>query len=191
MLKKIERLRWVEKTFGADFVLPYFYCTNWSEIENAIKWFEDRKMGWGMRTDTRDGISQGYGCPFLFKGNLKEAHDIWQNNDKSLYYIVSENILEYFCNGVAILLDDEHIFVEFNAEEHDIPQRRMYDNPQNLRRIGVGPASYVMYNENIVRSFNPEEVTYYCFDRIYFPMIWYKIGEVTFSVRPNKQVIVW
>lgn len=68
-MKKIDRLRYIEKNFGLEFVLRYFLCKTWGEIEKAIHYFENKGLGWGMRTDTFSGNSQKFMCPFLFKGN--------------------------------------------------------------------------------------------------------------------------
>jgi hypothetical protein len=190
-MKKIERLRWIQSIFGPEFVLKYFFCKNWEEISQAIDYFENRGQTWGMRTDTNHGTTQGNLCPFLFKGSRQEAEKIWRENREQLYYLVSENLPRVFCHGVAELIDEEHIFIEFNDKEKNISQRDMYKHPENLRRIAVGPASYVFYKSLLIRSFHPEEVIDYAFDKIYFPMVQWKIKEITFSIKPNKQVIIW
>lgn len=190
-MKKIDRLRYIEKNFGLEFVLRYFLCKTWGEIEKAIHYFENKGLGWGMRTDTFSGNSQKFMCPFLFKGSIDDARKIWKENGRGLYYIVCENILEVLCHGVAELLDEEHIFIEFNDREPHIAQRHMYERPENLRHLAVGPNSFVFRNEVLVRSFHPEEVVVYSFDKIYYPMIANKIRETTFTVTPNGKVIVW
>ena len=191
-MKKIERLQWIEKVFGSGFAIEYIFCKNWGEIIRAIDYFEGRGKGWGLRTDTNtETIQQSYLCPFLFSGTRDAAAKIYQENQERLYYIVCENLPEVLCHGVAELVDAEHIFIEFNDKERNIAQRDMYDRPKNLRRLGVGPSSYVFHMGIWVRSFPPEETSHYGFDKIYYPMIWNRIEEITFSVKTNKQVIIW
>ncbi len=67
----------------------------------------------------------------------------------------------------------------------------MYEHPENVRYLGVGPASYVLHKNLWVRTFHPEEVIDYGFDKIYFPMVQRKIKEITFSIKLDKQVIIW
>lgn len=193
-MKKIERLKWIENNLGPEFVLKYFLCKNWEEINKAIDFFENQKNSWGMRTDMREGIIQSYLSPFLFHGNRKDAFKIWNKNREFLYYIIYENILVYLCNGVAVRVDEEHIIIEFNDKEPDSPQRDMYKHPQNLRIIGVGPLSMILHpkrHDLLVRCFNPEETMIYSFEIIYRLMIYSTVEEITFSIKPSGKIIIW
>lgn len=197
-MKKIDRLRWVEKTFGSGFVLPYFLCRNWEEILDAINAFESSGKTWGLRTDVcgdeTPGQTQGTLCPFLFRGSVDEAKKIWEENREKLYYLVCLNILKVTCHGVAELLDAEHIFIEFNDKEPFISLREMYNNPKNLRRIGVGPSNFVTRWETAVRCFHPEEVSTYRFDDLYRLMVSTELAEATveFTITDvPKRIIIW
>ena len=191
-MKKIDRLRYIEENFGPEFVLQYFFCKTWEEIEKSVCCFESKGRGWGMRTDTFSGSSQAFLCPFLFKGNINDARKIWMENNSKLYYIICENILRVLCHGVAQLIDKEHIFIEFNNKEPYIAQRKMYEYPKNLRHLAVGPSSFIFWKKIVlVRCFHPEEVSMYSFDRIYRLMTEKQVGEITFTVTPNGKVIIW
>ncbi len=193
-MKKIDRLRWVEKNFGKQFVLKYFFCRNWDEIKKAIEYFESKKQGWGMRTDTLEGYFQKDNCPFLFKGLNEDALRIWSVNKNNLYYIICENILMVLCHGVAYRIDDEHIVIEFNDKNRDISLRDMYNFPDNLRRIGIGPNRYIIFPGSfkmIIRCFHPEETMIYSFDIVYDLMISLKVKEIEFTVKTDRQIIIW
>ncbi|MFH1178447.1 MAG: hypothetical protein V1711_01850 [bacterium] len=194
-MKKIDRLRWIEETFGKEFVLPYVLCNDLQDILNAINAFEATGKTWGFRTDTREGQTQGILCPFLFKGTINGARKIWNENKKKLYYLVCENILEVRCHGVAVLLDAEHIFIEFNDKEPFISLRDMYKHPKNLRHIGIGPSSFVFVWEipTPIRCFHPEETSMYSFDRLYRLMVSIKLREIVveFTVTDKKKIIIW
>lgn len=190
-MKKINRLQEIERVFGPEFLVKYFFCKDWNEIQEAIKHFESNGEEWGMRTDFNRGLFPGMYCPFLFKGEQEKAKIIWEENKEKLYYLVSERIDTVLCQCVALLLDKEHIFIEFNDKEPHISQREMYNHPENLRNFAVGPASYTLYDNNLIKSFHPEQVADYGFNKIYFPIIQNKIKETTFTVKPNKKIIIW
>jgi hypothetical protein len=197
-MKKIDRLRWIEKTFGQEFVLPYFFCHNWEEILEAINTFESSGKTWGLRTDIcgseTPGQTQGILYPFLFQGSVDGAKKLWKENGEKLHYLVSLNILEVTCHGVAELLDPEHIFIEFNDKEPFISLRDMYNNMENVRRIGVGPSAFITRWETVVRCFHPEEVSIYRFDDLYRLMVSTKLVEKTIEFTITdvpKRIIIW
>ena len=192
-MKKIERLREIEAKFGKEFVLPYRLCSGWPQITKAIGYFERRGITWGLRTDTRDGTEQGYGCPFLFRGSVEEAQKIFQTHGRKLYYIVCENVPEVLLHGVAWPAGEDDIFIEFNDKEPDISQRAMYNNPKNLRIIAVGPSNLVMRLKQPVRCFSPIYVRDKCFDEVYRLMMCHReVKEITFSVRAHDhRLIIW
>jgi hypothetical protein len=202
VVKKIERLRWVEKVFGQSFVLKYFYCLTWEDVEAAIGFFEKSSKTWGMRTDLVDCWSHcmaGHKLPFLLHGTRKEAKKIWCQYGSSLYYLVSLNLPLVKLHGVAYLVDDEHIYVEINDKEETISQRMMYEHPGNLRSFGIGPSSYIFYppatekhpSGALYRCYHPEEVMILSLDLLYRQIVAAKVEETTFSVTPQRQVVVW
>ena len=109
-MKKIERLRFVENRFGEEFVLPYKICYDEEQITKAIREFESEGSTWGMRTDLSYGKNQGNLLPFGTKGSLSEALKVFEKYKKELVYIISHNILDYACNGVATPCNDEEVF---------------------------------------------------------------------------------
>lgn len=198
-MKKIERLRWVESNFGPDFVLKYFICHNWQEIEKAISYFEKRNLGWGMRTDrpTTNNNEDDWNLPFLFRGTINEAQSIWRKHEKNFNYIVCKNITEVYCHGVAELIakQDGLVFIKYNEKEKNISQRQMYNFPSNLEHIYVSPFRHTVRNELIIRCFYPHEsfITDRSFDIIYrlFFFSDCKEKEITFTVLPDKKIVIW
>lgn len=190
-LKKLERLSWVEKTFGADCVMPYRSCRDWSEIEHAIRWHEGVPRTWGIRTDTVNGHRQGFGLPFVFHGSRLAAQEIWGFHGNRLVYIVSQNLPKVRVHSVALRIDKEHIFVEWNDQEEASSQREMYDHPENLRRAVFGPHNFVPWNGVVWRSFRPRDGAQFRFEKVYATMMSHGLDEVTFSVARDGRLVVW
>lgn len=191
-MKKVARLKWIEETFGKDFVLPYRVCKDHYDIFLAISIFEMSKKTWGMRTDFPEGHTQGFGLPFLFHGTPEGAAKIWDANKDKLVYIVSENILRYKLQAVAVKLDDEHVLFEWNDKEPEISQRQMYKHPENLRQLALGPNNLVFpWNGSPLRSVRPEYAADLQFDRIYDVMVHSNVDEATFSIRDDGRLVIW
>lgn len=191
-MKKVARLKWIEETFGKDFVLPYRVCKDQYEIHLAISIFTLEKKTWGMRTDTRNGSTQGFNLPFLFHGTPEGAAKIWDAHKEKLVYIVSENILRYKLQAVAVKLDEEHILFEWNGKEPEISQREMYNRPENLRQLALGPNNLVFpWDGAPLRSVRPEYASDLKFDLIYDVMIHSDVDETTFSIRDDGKLVVW
>lgn len=192
-MKKIARLRWIEETFGKDFVLPYWVCTEWAQIELAIKNFEAGKRTWGLRTDLRNGHDQGYQLPFIHHGEIEKAKEVFEKHSDALLYIVCENVLLRRLSAVAIKLDPEHVLFEWNDKEATISQREMYKKPENLRQIVLGPSGYFFpWGGGMpLRCVPPEYAEGFKFDEIYEVMIYSDVDEATFTVRADGKVIVW
>jgi hypothetical protein len=197
-MKKVERLEFIERIFGKEFVLPYRVCYNLRDIERAAREFESLGYGWGMRTDSKEGHQAAFGSPFIMRGNLEDAKKIWEMDKEKLIYIVSHNILRYHLNGVAYPIDDEHIFFEINDIDKDKSQRAMYDNPRNLKRFVIGPSrKYILplpFPQILLDVFKPEDN--FTIDNrlseIYNIAVGRDIDEVTFSVREDdKKVVIW
>ena len=193
-MKKIERLKFIESEFGKEFVLPYKVCHDEKDITKAVREFELKKATWGMRTDLASGNNQGYLLPFILKGSLDKALNVFRERGRELVYIISHNILNYACNGVAIPFDEEHVFFEINPKDN-VSQRNMYDNPSNLRQLFIGPSRKIFYENMFFNGFKPEDD--YVYDlrlsEIYNLVVGRgDVNEVTFSVRkPDKKVVIW
>lgn len=193
-MKKLARLEWIERTFGRDYVLPYRVCKDHYEIFLAVSGFEIVKKTWGIRTDFHNGTSQGFNLPFIHHGTPQEAAKLWDEYGTKLIYIVCENVLRRRYSAVAVKIDSEHIYVEWNDKEPEISQRQMYRNLENLRRIAVGPNNLVFPwpGGDPVRSVRPEYVRDLKFDQIYDVMIHDPdVKETTFTLREDGKLVVW
>lgn len=191
-MKKIARLKWIEETFGKDFVLPYRVCFDTTDLSRAMDAFADAKKTWGMRTDFRNGDTQGFNLPFVHHGTAEKVVEIWEKYGNKLVYIVSENVLRRRYSAVAVKLDPEHIFFEWNDKEPEISQRQMYKNLENLRRIVVGPNNLVFREDGIrYRSVRPEYTADLKFDEIYDVMVHFDVKETTFTLREDGKLVVW
>lgn len=191
-MKKVARLQWIQETFGKDFVLPYQVCKDHYEIFLAVSAFEMGKKTWGMRTDFRNGDTQGFNLPFVHHGTPQAAAEVWDKYGDKLVYIVSENVLRRRYSAVAVKLDPEHIFVEWNDKEPEISQRQMYKNLENLRRIVLGPNNLVFREDGIAyRSVRPEYTADLKFDEIYDVMVHFDVKETTFTLREDGKLVVW
>jgi len=150
------------------------------------------KKTWGMRTDFRDGNTQGFNLPFIHHGTMEEASKIWGQHTENLVYIVSENVLRRRYSAVALKLDSEHVFFEWNDKEPEISQRAMYKKPGNLRQIALGPNNYVFpWDGPLIRSVRPEYAADLKFDEIYDVMIHSDVDETTFTLRDDGKLVVW
>lgn len=191
-MKKLERLAWVERTFGADFVNPYRACSTWPEISEAMSGFTAAGRGVGIRTDLPNGHTQGYQLPFLWKATPDSARELWEKHRDRLVYIVCENLLRVRLHAVALKVDSEHALFEWNDREPAISQRDMYRHPENVRRIALGPNRFIIpFGGFMVRSVDPADASFYRFDRIYDVLIHSDEDEATFSVREDGRVVVW
>lgn len=193
-MKKVERLRFIEKNFGKKYVLPYKECTNERQIIRTVKKFESDGFTWGMRTDLTDGSEQGCLMPFILRGNLDEVLRVFGKWKDKLVYIVSHNILDYVLNGVATLHDSENVFFEINPIDN-VAQRHMYDNPKNLRQFFVGEWRRNFHDGLFYPGFKPEDSYPYDFglSEVYYLLCGRTdVKEITFSVRhPDRKVVIW
>jgi hypothetical protein len=192
-MKKIERLRWIERVFGPEYVSPYVACYTWDEITSAICGWKHEK-GWSVRTDTRNGTTQGLLCPFLFEASLADVYRIWRRHGDALVYIVCGRVQPVMLQGVGMRLDDEHVFFEINDQEPMIAQRHMYDRPENLRSFVVGHGGGYFWNGRAYRSHEPEDVWRFGLDIVYSRIMEVNVPigeEVTFSVLPDRSIVIW
>ncbi len=191
-MKKVARLRWIQARFGPNYVLPYLECRNWEDVESAVDHFEnERKLSWGMRTDTRNGSTQGYSLPFVHHGTLARAREVWDAHGEKLTYIVSKNIKRVRLNAVAILIDLEHIVVEWNDKEPEASQRTMYKHPENLRQLALGPSGGIIWPMIPMRCVSPVHTGWWRFDEVYKLMTQTGEKEVTFSVTLDGDLVIW
>jgi len=191
-LKKVARLKWIEETFGKDYVLPYVVCFNQAEIMKAIAGFQSAGKTWGMRADTREGSTQAISLPFIHHGTREAAQKVWDEFQDKCVYIVCGNVLRRRYSAVAVKMDPEHVFFEWNDKEPEISQRAMYKNLENLRRIVVGPNNLVFREDGIAyRSVRPEYTSDLKFDEIYDIMVHFDVKETTFTLRDDGKLVVW
>jgi len=191
-MKKLERLAWIQRTFGINYVQGYWTCRTWKEIEETTSYFEnDFGFKWGLRTDTVNGTDQGYQLPFLFNGTLEGARVIWNEHREKLIYIVTERLPIVRLHGVALRVAPEYVFIEWNEREKDIAQRHMYRHPENLRSAVFGPGSQLPLWGAVRRVINPRHTSQQRFLEVYRLMLTTDVEELTFSVKPNGQVIIW
>lgn len=199
-MKKLERLAWIERTFGADMVSPYKACYTWGQIILALSGFWSRgDPRPGVRTDFIGGDTQGFNLPFVYPvsdtAGVEAVRRIWLGYSHALVYIVSGSVQPVLTQGVAERLDDEHVFFEVNDKEPEVTQRHMYDHPQNLRQFVLGPSSaYIRRDrggERLFPCYNPEWGAVQSLDRIYAAMYQGGAHELTFSIKMNKRVILW
>jgi len=191
-MKKVARLKWIEETFGKDYVLPYFVCFTQAEIMKAIAEFESAGKTWGMRADTREGATQAISLPFIHHGTREAVQKVWDEFQDKCVYIVCGNVLRRRYSAVAVKMDPEHVFFEWNDKEPEISQRAMYKNLGNLRRIVVGPNNLVFREDGIAyRSVRPEYTSDLKFDEIYDIMVHFDVKETTFTLREDGKLVVW
>lgn len=192
-MKKLDRLKWVEETFGRDYVLPYRVCFDLQSLFLAISGFEIVKKTWGMRTDFRNGTTQGFNLPFVHHGTPEKAAEVWDKYGDKLLYIVSENVLRRRYSAVAIKVDPEHVYFEYNAKEPEISQRDMYKRRENLSYLVLGPNNliYPWPGAEPIRSVRPEYTRDLKFDVIYDVMVHSDVDEATFTLREDGKLVVW
>ncbi len=198
-MKKLERLQYIERVFGSQHLQEYCACSDFDEICAAANIFESRGQRWNLRTDTPSiGFRsvQADLAPFIFLCDKDKARAVFDQYGKSLIYIVFRAMERCYLNGVAIRIDDETVFFEYNEIDQLLPQRRMYDNLGNLSRLIVGQ---FRRRELIPKSWpgpvylkTDEAVTSRKFDDVYDLLLSSEETELTFALRyPDKQVIIW
>jgi hypothetical protein len=196
-MNKVNKLNWLTQHYGAKFVRPFFACRSWEEIRSAFTHFEMQGLKWGIRTDLAWRDEQVNDLPFIKIASEEEAWKLWQKEGKWLVYIVYHSFEEPCCNGMAIRLEPEHVYFEYNNIDQLVSQREMYKFPHNLRQIIVGSQHSGHYYAlgSMMPVFVPDDsiVRKLHFDRIYRLMLQnpeeYKIE---FSVRLlTNQIITW
>ena len=190
-MKKLARLDWIRRTFGSQYVQPFRACFTWDEIVDAIGIYEHLYGKWSIRTDYRSGTQQGYQLPFIFAGNRKEAKRVWKQNGQKLVYMVIKTLLYTRLQAVAQRVGSQHIFIEWNEAEKDVPQRHMYRHPENLRQLVFGPGSRAFVWGCMRRVINPRRASWHRFDEVYRLMLATDVDEITFSVTPEGSVVIW
>lgn len=116
-MKKVDRLRWIEQTFGPEFVLPYRACRAWPEVQTTIDefWLASRRPS--LRTDWRAGSERGFNLPFVHPVNLLQAYNLWQEWGERLVYIIYEGVTpeRTICNVLAERIGPTTFLVEWDA----------------------------------------------------------------------------
>lgn len=194
-MKKLERLRWIEATYGSEYVSPYKECHTWDEIHKAmLQMFDQADNRWpSLRTDFPDGLQQGFNLPFLMNPTFDQVKEVWDKHREDLVYIICRSVQPILCCGVAQRISDEHIVVEINDQEPMIAQRAMYRKPENLTCLFLGPGSGVEWQGQMRRVHNPEDAGYLALDKIYSALFAGGAEELTFTVmaRPYKKIVIW
>jgi len=192
-VKKLARLKWIEETFGRDYVLPYRVCYDLSALFLAVAGFEMAQRTWGVRTDFRDGAEQGFNLPFIHHGTGEKVAKLWDEYGPKLEYIVCENVLKRRYSAVAIKVDPEHVYFEYNAKEPEISQREMYKRKENLSYLVLGPNNLIWPwpGAEPIRSVRPEYTRDLKFDVIYDVMVHSEVKETTFTLRHDGKLVVW
>ncbi len=116
-MKKVDRLRWIARTFGPEFVLPYRVCRSWPGIFRAITDLR-QQVGWvGMRTDFPAGAEQGINLPFVYNVDEEKAWQVWAAHGDRLVYIVCGGIPPEgnACNVLAERIGPTQFLVEWDA----------------------------------------------------------------------------
>lgn len=202
-MKKVERLKYVAETFGTGYVLKYFHCLTWRQIERAIHNFQKKGVMWGIRTDAR-GSNEGFHLPFIQIGSIEKAQELWKNWDNEIEYIIYETLSEPCTNAVAIRLDEEYVLFEYNSIDTYFSQRQMYDKPENVRHLVIGPLrrTALPWDYRFTNGFPPigsvfEPTDTFVqdlkFNRVYNLMkTALETREITFTVRLKyRQLIIW
>ena len=198
-MKKLERFHQIERIFGRDHLQEYYACYDYKQLCIAADKFEARGMPWNLRTDTHTSSSdldQAMHAPFIFMCNKEKAEEVWQQFGEGLVYIVFRCMPLCYLNGVAIRIDDETVFIEYNEVDGEVPQRRMYDKPDNLSHLIVG-----QFRRSVLipeRWHGPvllpsDEINMRLrFDEVYDLLLSSGEKEMTFAIRhPDKKVIIW
>jgi hypothetical protein len=137
-------------------------------------------------------LTQAISLPFIHHGTTAAAQKVWDEFKTKCVYIVCENVLRRRYSAVAVKMDPEHIFFEWNDKEPEISQRAMYKNLGNLRRIVLGPNNLVFREDGIAyRSVRPEYTSDLKFDEIYDIMVHFDVKETTFTLREDGKLVVW
>lgn len=116
-MRKLDRLRWIEATYGPEYVLPYRACYDWHEVARTIEHFWYTKLTPSLRTDWRDAPEQGYNLPFVHPGVCwPQAWEVWDKWREKLVYIVTEGVSpeQTMCNAAAERLGPSLLLVEWD-----------------------------------------------------------------------------
>jgi len=122
-MRKIDRLRWIERAYGPEFVLPYRACYTPDDLRAAFNSFP---LGTplSVRTDWADAPDQGYGLPFLYNNaDVSKVLAVWDRWGPKLVYIVCASITpeENFANVAAEQIGPTRFLVEW--DDGDCAQR--------------------------------------------------------------------
>jgi len=116
-VRKLDRLREIERLYGPEFVLPYRACYDWPQIEAAVEEFWKTGHTPSLRTDWRATPEQGYGLPFVHPGvSLVQAALLYEQWADKLVYIVCEGVSheQALCNVAAQRLGPALFLVEWD-----------------------------------------------------------------------------
>ena len=198
-MKKLERFKWIEQTFGREHLQEYYACYDYEQICEAADKFEAKGLPWNMRTDTHAScadLNQAILAPFIFMCNKDKAKAVWQQFGTGLVYIVFRCMPLCYMNGVAIKVNEETVFVEYNPVDGDVPQRLMYEKIENCSHLLIGQfrRSVLIPEKWDGPVFLPSDecIMRLRLDEVYNLLLSSGETEMTFAIRhPDKQVIIW
>ena len=200
-MKKVERLEYVSRVFGAGFVLrhivvqadPRLVLRAWQEIAAC------NPTSIGIRTDTNGGSTAGLNLPFLYhttptaEGELTAWAWCQKNVRQDHHYIVSVGIApsESAHNVVALACDDPGDYM-LEWDNGGQSQRDMEKcSADELRSLGCSTDSLVLFHGWTFRAYHPACFAMLGWDRIYPLAVAAKATEVTFTKCHDGRVVIW
>jgi len=198
-MKKLDRFKFIENKFGSQYVLEYYACYAFEQICEAADKFEARNMPWNLRTDkpsNESDINQAVLAPFVHLCTKEKARAVWDEFGASLVYIVFRSMPLCYLNGVAIRVNDETVFIEYNEQDRDVPQRYMYEKADHLSHLNIGPfrRNTLVPEQWPGPVFEPTDafIAERHFDEVYSLLLSSGEDEMTFALRyPDRQLIIW
>lgn len=116
-MRKLDRLRWIAMTFGYEFVLPHRVAYDPYTVRIALDEFRRSGHEPSLRTDYREGTTQGFVLPFVYPSATYEAFlRIWNEWGERLEYIITEGVgpTETRCNVSVQRLSQTSFLVEWD-----------------------------------------------------------------------------
>lgn len=203
-MKKLDRLRWIATTFGYEFVLPYRVAYAPFEALTAIDEFRKRGHEPSIRTDYKDGATQGFVLPFVYPSATHEDFvRIWNMWGDRLVYIITEGVSpeETRCNVSVLRLGQTTFLVEWDnggcaqrAWEHvHVPLEHAFveagDDTEHEAHFTIDPV------RGVVRALRPRQLPSRTeFERIVdrivaLPM---SVDPLTvYTVRQDGKIVIW
>ncbi len=116
-MKKLDRLHWITRTFGPEFVLPYEVAYEPYAAILALQKFRASGHEPSIRTDYKDGATQGFNLPFVYPSATDEDFvRLWSEWGDRLVYIITEGVSpeRSRCNVSVLRLTPTFFLVEWD-----------------------------------------------------------------------------